>query len=69
MGAGTGRRKLNRRARLAAEKARRRDMRDRMREAGLTTGTESKYQQKIARKRGGGTVEPRWQWWAERTAA
>lgn len=64
--AGVGRKKLNRRARIAKAKAAKRDMRDRMRAAGLTTGTRSLYQQKIARKRGGGAVAAGGMWWLER---
>lgn len=68
MGAVTGRRRLNRRAREAAAKARRRAEREAMRSAGLTSGAASPYQQKIARKRGGGAVDPRWMWWIERSS-
>lgn len=65
--AGQGRQRLNRRARELAAKGRRRAEREKMRAAGLTSGTESRYQQKIVRKLGGGSVDFRWQWWIERT--
>lgn len=31
-------------------------------------GAKSKYQRKITRKCGRGSVSPRWQWWMERAA-
>ena len=37
------------------------------RERGERPG-KSRFQQKIARKLGGGTVDPNWQWWAQRGA-
>jgi hypothetical protein len=35
----------------------------------LPKGKRSKYQKKLRRKLGRGTVDPRWMWWLERHEA
>jgi len=61
--------KLNAREKAKQQKAQKRAARDRMREAGLTTGDTSPYAAKVQRKRGSGGIDYRWMWWMSRGPA